>query len=342
MALIDLRSDTVTRPTPAMREAMYTAVVGDDVFGEDPTVNLLEERLARMFGHEAGLFCASGTMTNQIAINVHTRPGDEVICDEGAHIYRFEGGGTMATSGCSMKLIPGDHGRFSVEQLAAALNDPANPHLPVSRLVSVENTANRGGGSTWDLAVVQQLRAACDQHGLALHLDGARIFNAMAVDGHAAAAWGAPFHSVSVCLSKGLGAPVGSVLLGSEAFITRARRVRKRIGGGMRQAGLIAAAGLHALDHHIQRLPLDHRRAGRLGDALAASSGVQAVLPVETNIVVATLAPGVDARNWVARLKAHGVLVSLIGPAMVRLVTHLDVDDEALEQALRVIRSVHP
>ncbi len=342
MALIDLRSDTVTRPTPAMREAMVVAMVGDDVFGEDPTVNALEARMASLFGHEAGLFCASGTMTNQIAINVHTRPGDEVICDEGAHIYRYEGGGTMATSGCSVKLIPGDRGRFSVEQLGAAINDPANPHLPVSRLVSVENTANRGGGSTWDLAVVQQLRAACDRQGLALHLDGARIFNAMAVDGHPPAAWGAPFHSVSVCLSKGLGAPVGSVLLGSEPFITRARRVRKRMGGGMRQAGLLAAAGLHALDHHVLRLPQDHHRASQLRDALAACHWVQALLPVETNIVVATLAPEVDTPGWVARLQESGVLISLIGPGMVRLVTHLDIDDVALEQALEVIRSVHP
>lgn len=342
MPLIDLRSDTVTKPTPAMREAMCAAPVGDDVFGEDPTVNALETRMARLFGHEAGLFCASGTMANQIAINVHTRPGDEVICDEGAHIYRYEGGGTMATSGCSMKLLQGDRGRYTAEQVQEAVNDPANPHLPISRMVSVENSANRGGGSIWSLATVARLRTTCNERGLALHMDGARLFNAMAVDGHTASAWGAPFHSVSICLSKGLGAPVGSVLIGSKEFVDRARRVRKRIGGGMRQAGMLAAAGLYALDHHVARLGEDHRRAQHLGEALSKRTDVHEVLPVETNIVVASLSPGSDPAAMVAKFKEQGVLVALFGPRTVRMVTHLGIDDQAMEQALAAIDSTRP
>ncbi len=338
MRLIDLRSDTVTMPTSAMREAMCAAPVGDDVFGEDPSVNALEERIAGMFGKEDALFCASGTMSNQLAIQVHARPGDEVICDEGAHIYRYEGGGTMANSGCSVALLRGDRGRFTAGQVREAIHDPANPHLAASRLVSVENSANRGGGSTWDLQEVHRIRAVCNAHGLALHLDGARIFNAMAVDGMGPAAWGAPFDSVSVCLSKGLGAPVGSVLAGNKDFIAHARRVRKRTGGGMRQAGMLAAAGLYALDHHVQRLSTDHHRATLLGAAMAGRADVHHVMPVETNIVVASLAPGTDAQAWVAKFREQGILMAVFGPGMVRLVTHLGVDDSALEQALGAIR----
>lgn len=331
---IDLRSDTVTKPTPAMREAMAMAEVGDDVFGEDPTVNVLEKRLAALFGKEAGLFCASGTMTNQVAINAHTRPGDEVICDEGAHIYRYEGGGTMATSGCSIKLLQGDRGRFTAEQVAKAVNDPDNPHFPNTRLVVVENTANRGGGSVWDLGEAERIRAVCTEYGLGLHMDGARIFNAMAADGNTPAAWGAPFDSVSICLSKGLGAPVGSVLVGSYGFISRARRVRKRIGGGMRQAGMLAAAGLFALDHHVERLHDDHARAVRIGEACAALPFVKRVMPVETNIVVVELKPGNPAKELLGKLRDRDILASEFGPAMVRMVTHLDLDDRAVEQVI--------
>lgn len=337
---IDLRSDTVTKPTAAMRAAMAAAPVGDDVFGEDPSVNALEERMAALFGKEAGLFCASGTMANQIAINAHTGPGDEVICDEGAHIYRYEGGGTMATSGCSVKLLHGDRGRFTADQVAEAVNDPGNPHFPVSRLVVVENTSNRGGGSIWDLQQVRGIRAACDAHGLKLHLDGARIYNAMAVDGNDALAWGAPFHSASICLSKGLGAPVGSVLVGSNAFITQARRVRKRLGGGMRQAGILAAAGSFALDHHISRLQEDHARAKRLESALSGLPAVEQVLPVETNIVVVVLRSGRTAKAMLHKLRDQAVLASEFGPNMVRMVTHLDIDDAATEQAIAAWRSI--
>lgn len=338
--IIDLRSDTVTRPTPAMREAMLRAEVGDDVFGEDPTVNALEERLAMMFGHDAAVLCPSGTMTNQIAINVHTRPGDEVICEEGAHVYRYEGGGMMATSGCSVRHVPADRGRFTAEAVVDAVNDRTAAYLANSRLVVVENTVNRGGGAIWELAAVRRIREACDAHDLRLHLDGARLFNAMAADGSTPAQWGALFHSISICLSKGLGAPVGSVLIGPAPFIHQARRVRKRLGGGMRQAGMLAAAGLHALDHHVARLTDDHRRARRIGEALRDHPHVQDVLPVETNIVIHTLRAGHSAAGHVAALAEGGVRCMAIGPRQVRMVTHLDVDDAAVDRVLERLRTI--
>lgn len=338
--LIDLRSDTVTRPTPAMREAMLRAEVGDDVFGEDPTVNALEERLAAMFGHEAAVLCPSGTMTNQIAINVHTRPGDEVICEEGAHVYRYEGGGMMATSGCSVKHVPADRGRFTAKAVIEAVNDRSAAYLANSRMVVVENTANRGGGAIWDMAAVRRIREACDAHDLRLHLDGARLFNAMAVDGSAATQWGALFESLSICLSKGLGAPAGSVLIGPAPFIHQARRVRKRLGGGMRQAGILAAAGLHALEHHVARLPDDHLRARRIGEALHTMPRVDEVMPVVTNIVIYTLREGHSAADHVAALAREGIRCLAIGPRQVRMVTHLDVDDAAIDRVVDRLRSM--
>ncbi|MGB3527441.1 MAG: GntG family PLP-dependent aldolase [Flavobacteriales bacterium] len=331
MSFIDLRSDTVTQPTPAMREAMASAVVGDDVFGEDPTVNALEARVAQLFGHEAGLFCPSGTMANQIAINVHTRPGDEVICEEGAHIYRYESGGTMANSGCSVKFVPADRGRFTAEKVEAAVNDPEAAYLARTRLVNIENSTNRGGGSVWDIAEVKRIRTICDRHGLKMHLDGARIFNAMAVDGNSAAQWGAPFDSISICLSKGLGAPVGSLLVGSKAFILQARRVRKRFGGGMRQAGILAAAGLYALDHHLDRLADDHRRAKQVAAILERCPFVEQMMPVETNIVIITLDQRMTVPSFLPKLKERNILAVQFGPQMVRFVTHLDVDDQAID-----------
>jgi threonine aldolase len=340
--LVDLRSDTVTRPTPGMRAAMAAAEVGDDVFGEDPTVAALEARLALLFGKEAGLFCSSGTMTNQIALNLHTRPGDEVICEEGAHIYRYEGGGLMANSGVSVRFVAADRGRFTAEQVAGAINDPDNPHLARTRLVNVENTSNRGGGSVWALSEVERIRAVCVKHDLALHLDGARIFNAMAADGHRPAEWGAVFDTISICLSKGLGAPVGSVLVGNKASIHEARRVRKRWGGGMRQAGIIAAAGLYALDHHVERLATDHAHASALAAGLEARSYVQHVMPVETNIVVATLCRAEDLDGFLQHLQRHQVRAMAFGPGMVRMVTHLDVDAAGVEQALKAIASFVP
>lgn len=340
--MIDLRSDTVTRPTPGMREAMLRAEVGDDVFGEDPTVNALEERMAALFGHEAALFCSSGTQTNQIAINVHTRPGDEVLCEEGAHIYRYEGGGMMANSGCSVKFLPCDRGRFTAPEVEAAINDANNVHLARTRLVNIENTANRGGGAVWDLNEVKCIRMVCEEHGLMLHMDGARIFNAMQVDGTVPAAWGAAFHSISICLSKGLGAPVGSVLTGSGSFIAEARRVRKRFGGGMRQAGILAAAGLYALDNHVERLTDDHARAKRLEEVIKGRSWVENVVPVDTNIVVFTLKAGVPVDRFLARLKDEGILAVQFGPGMVRMVTHMDVDDDAIALVIDSLERLVP
>lgn len=340
MRIVDLRSDTVTRPSPAMRDAMFSAELGDDVFGEDPTVNLLEQRMATLFGHEAAVFCPSGTMTNQIAINVHTRPGDEVLCEEGAHVYRYEGGGMMATSGCSVKHLPADRGRFTAEAVDAAVNDRAQAYLANTRMVVVENSVNRGGGAIWDIADVKRIRTACDRHGLALHLDGARLFNAMAEDGTTSEQWGGLFDSISICLSKGLGAPVGSILIGSDAFIHQARRVRKRLGGGMRQAGMLAAAGLFALDNNIARLKLDHARARRIGAAAAGMPWCERVLPVDTNIVIYDLAGAEDAKKHVERLMVAGVLAFAIGPRQVRMVTHLDVDEAGTEQVIDAFRSL--
>lgn len=339
MRIVDLRSDTVTRPSPAMRDAMFSAALGDDVFGEDPTVNLLEQRMATLFGHEAAVFCPSGTMTNQIAINVHTRPGDEVLCEEGAHVYRYEGGGMMATSGCSVKHVPADRGRFTAEAVDAAVNDRAQAYLANTRLVVVENSVNRGGGAIWDIEAVKRIRATCDRHGLGLHLDGARLFNAMAEDGTAPVQWGDLFDSISICLSKGLGAPVGSVLLGSGEFIHQARRVRKRLGGGMRQAGFLAAAGLYAIEQHTGRLKDDHERARRIGAEVATMPWCVRVMPVSTNIVIYDLAEGLDARRHVDALLTYGVLAFAIGPAQVRMVTHLDVDDAGIDQVIDAFRN---
>ncbi|MBP7156056.1 MAG: aminotransferase class I/II-fold pyridoxal phosphate-dependent enzyme [Flavobacteriales bacterium] len=337
--MIDLRSDTVTRPTAAMRAVMAAAEVGDDVFGEDPTVNSLEQRVATLFGHETGLFCPSGTMANQIAVNIHTRPGDEIICDEGTHIYRYEGGGTMATSGCSVKFVPSDRGRFTANSVKAAINDPDAQWLARTRLVELENTCNRGGGAVWDLAEVDRIRAVCNTHGLAMHMDGARIFNALSVSKESPDQWGQRFETVSICLSKGLGAPVGSVLVGSNVFMTAARRVRKRLGGGMRQVGILAAACHYALDHHVDRLVEDHARAAQVGSTLAELPYVAEVIPVETNIVIFTLAGDLQAAPFLGQLKTAGVLAAAFGPNMVRMVLHLDVNDTDVEKTIDALQA---
>ena len=338
--MIDLRSDTVVKPTAAMRSAMAAAEVGDDVFGEDPTVIALEERLAALFGHEAGLYCTSGTQTNQIAINVHTRPGDELIGEEGMHIYRYEGGGIMANSGCSVKFVPSDRGRFTAEVVEAAINNAADNYLARTRLVNIENTNNRSGGSVWDLSEVQRIRTVCDRHGLSMHMDGARIFNALAVDGRSPAEWGKPFDSISICLSKGLGAPVGSVLVGSRPFIREARRVRKRFGGGMRQAGIIAAAGIFALDHNLDRLTEDHVRAGQLAAALQHLPCVERVEPADTNIVVFRLKDQAGVQHFLDRLQGSGIIALAFGPGTVRFVTHFEIDDAAITTTIATLQTL--
>src|SRR5262245_28192988 len=272
--MIDIRSDTVTQPTREMLEAMLQAQVGDDVFGEDPTVNALQEKAADLFGKEAALFCPSGTMSNQIGIKIHTQPGDEVICDELAHVYLYEGGGIAANSGASVRLLKGVNGRFTAEQVRQNINRRDDSHLPWTRVVAIENTVNKGGGSTWDLAEIERIRGVCNEYDLALHLDGARLFNAIVARNQSPRDYGRLFHTISICLSKGLGAPAGSLLLGSREFIARAHRYRKLMGGGMRQAGYIAAAGLFALKHNIQRLHEDHAKAKALGAELRSLSYV--------------------------------------------------------------------
>jgi len=329
---IDLRSDTLTQPTPAMKEAMMAAPLGDDVYEEDPTINALQQEAAAMFGKEAALFCPSGTMCNQIAIRVHTRPGDEVICDQWSHIYLYEGGGIAANSLSSVRLLAGDRGRLSAAQILKAIN-PDNVHFPRTSLVSLENTSNKGGGSCYDLKTLSEIRAVCDAHGLAMHLDGARLFNACVAMQYGPAEVGTFFDTISVCLSKGLGAPVGSILLGTQKHIDEAKRVRKMMGGGMRQAGILAAAGQYALHHHIARLEDDHRRAKTLETTLKNLSWVAAVMPVETNIVVfQPVAKFIDRDTLVHLLGERGIGLSSFGENYLRLVTHLDLDDAAISR----------
>ncbi|MHA8073050.1 threonine aldolase family protein [Aquirufa sp. HETE-40SA] len=327
---IELRSDTFTLPTAGMREAMFSAPLGDDVFGEDPTVNALEEKVARLFNKEAALFCVSGTQSNQIAISVHVSKGQEVICDELSHIYLYEGGGIMANAGASVKLLKGDLGRLNVHQIKAAIS-PDDIHACESRLVSLENTVNKGGGSIYTSEAVQEISDFCRSVSIPLHLDGARIFNALVETGQTPAQFGGWFDTISVCLSKGLGAPIGSVLLGSKDFIKKARRVRKRLGGGWRQAGLLAAAGIYALDHQVDRLKEDHARARVIASVCEKLPWVKSILPVSTNIVILELHDGIPSVNKVAELKEKGIYCAPFGPSYVRFVTHLGFDDSALQ-----------
>ncbi|NLO52648.1 MAG: threonine aldolase [Bacteroidales bacterium] len=336
---IDLRSDTVTRPTEAMREAMFSAPVGDDVFGEDPSVIQLEEYAARLFDMEAALFCPSGTMTNQLAIKVHTQPGDEVICDHTAHIYIHEGGGIAFHSGCSVRLLAGNRGRFTAQDVEENINT-IDVHHPVTRLVSIENTCNKGGGSIWDFDEIIRIRRACTENGLNLHLNGDRIFNALAATGDEPAHFGRAFDSISVCLSKGLGAPVGSLLLGGSDFIRQARRFRRMMGGGMRQAGYLAAAGSYALHNNIPRLADDHARAKTLGAVVQELSFVEEVLPVETNIVLFRLNEAMPAGNFIKMLAEKEMLVVPFGKQYIRMVTHLDINDDHLEEACSLLRKM--
>lgn len=336
---INLVSDTVTRPTLAMLDAMMQAQVGDDVFQEDPTINQLQQHAAALFGKEAALFCPSGTMTNQIAIKVHTQPLDEVICDHTSHIYQYETGGYAFNSGVAVKLIHGQNGKITAEQVAASIN-PDYDWLPQSRLVVLENTCNKGGGSIYTLDEIRPIQALCRERGLALHLDGARLFNALVETGETTEAVGEAFDSISICLSKGLGAPVGSLLIGDRDFIRQARRYRKVMGGGMRQAGYLAAGGLFALQNHVQRLKIDNQRARILGDLLATLPYVERVAPVQSNIVIFDLVAGLTAADCIARLATHGIQASAFGPQSVRFVTHLDLTDAMIDRVLTVLPSL--
>jgi len=336
---IDLRSDTVTKPTAGMLDAMMNAKVGDDVYGEDPTVNALEKKLADMFGKQAAIYCASGTMTNQIAINVHVRPGDEVICDQTAHIYNYEGGGIARNTSASVRLLQGDRGRFTADDVLANIN-PDNIHAARTKLVEVENTVNKAGGSYWDINEIRKIRAVVDQSGLKFHMDGARLFNALVETGETPKQYGDLFDSISICLSKGLGAPVGSVLLGTQGFINEARRTRKAFGGAMRQAGFMAAAGVYALDNHIVKLKEDHQRAKVIAEVLAKQAYVDKVLPAQTNIVIFKLNKTLSDKDFVNYLKEKNIHCSIFGLQTIRMVTHLDFTDEMLEEVILALKSI--
>ncbi len=338
---IDLRSDTVTKPSPGMRQAMLFAEVGDDVFGEDPTVNELQERVAEILDKEAALFLVSGTMGNQLAIKAHTQPGDEVIIEATSHAMNFEGGAGAVLSGVQFFGIPGCRGIFDVAQVEAAIR-PDDVHFPVTRLVVIENTHNRGGGAVFPLSKIREVRELASTRGLRMHMDGARLWNACIASGISPAEYAAPFDSVSVCLSKGLGCPVGSLIAGSKEFTKRAHRFRKMVGGGTRQAGVLAAAGVYALDHHLQRLEEDHRKARRLAQGLANIRNI-IINPkeVETNILYFNTAPsGRGASEIAAALKERGVLVHPTSKDLIRTVTHMDVSFDQIDQALNVIEAI--
>jgi threonine aldolase len=321
---INLVSDTVTKPTPEMLQYMFSAQVGDDVYKQDPTVIELEKRIAALFGKEAALFFPSGTMANQTAIKLHTQPGEQLIADKWAHVFNYEGGGVAFNSGVSCSLLDGHRGMITAKQVAAAITDPEFYHSPLTSLVCVENTTNKGGGACYDLLELRNIKAVCDAHQLKFHMDGARIWNALVANKENPKQYGEIFDTISVCLSKGLGAPIGSVLIADAKTIHRALRIRKQLGGGMRQVGYLAAAGLYALDHHIDRLAEDHRRAKELGQQLAALSWVSVVEPVETNIVIFSVQATINENLVQDYLKQKGIAISSMGHGKLRLVTHLD------------------
>jgi len=339
--MIDFRSDTVTRPTTEMLKAMFAAEVGDDVLGDDPTVNALEAKAAAMFGMEAALFCASGTMANQIAIKAHTQPGDEVICHKLSHVYYYEGGGIAMNSGASVCLLEGDQGRITAADVAAHINPPADPHRPLTKLVTVENTMNKGGGSIYDFNELIAIGEVCSKNGLKFHLDGARLFNALVETNETPADYGQLFDSISICISKGLGAPVGSVLIGNKEFIRRARRIRKVYGGGMRQAGYLAAACIYALDENVDRLRIDHKKAKQLESLLQSLSYVESVMPVQTNLVFFKLKPELPVADFLQTLRENGIHAMALAPQEVRFVTHLDITDEMMVKVEKVLRAMH-
>jgi len=337
---INLISDTVTRPTPAMLEAMMSAKVGDDVFGDDPTVNELQAKVAGHFGVEAALFFPSGTMANQTAIKLHTQPGDQLICDTFAHVYNFEGGGASFNSGVSCRLVPGQRGMMSVSQVQGAIN-PSDIHSPPTRLVCIENTTNKGGGACWDFGALESIGELCRERGLHYHLDGARLWNALVHKGEDPKAYGGLFDTISVCFSKGLGCPVGSALLGPAQTIQRALRVRKILGGGMRQAGFLAAAAIHAMDHHIERLAEDHVHAREIGEVLGGLGFIHKVEPIETNIIIFELdTQAMPESTFLALLAENRVSISNMGQGKLRMVTHLDYSPGMHRHFLKLLRAL--
>jgi len=331
---IDLISDTVTRPTNSMLDAMMSADVGDDVFKSDPTVNKLQEMAASLFGMEDALFFPSGTMANQTAIKLHTQPGDKLFCDKWAHVYNYEGGGAAFNSGVSCKLIDGDRGMFTAEQLKVASAGRADIHVPYSSLVCVENTTNKGGGACWEFEELKKIKQVCIDNNLDYHLDGARLFNALVAKNETPKQYGELFDTISICLSKGLGAPVGSILLGTKEHIAKALRIRKLFGGAMRQVGFIAAAGIYALENNIERLADDHKKAKDIEQVLNTLSYIKKVEPVETNIIIFYVKDNLNADDFISKMEEKNILLTPMGDGKIRIVTHLDFTDNMLEKLL--------
>jgi threonine aldolase len=331
---IDLISDTVTRPTKGMLDAMMNAKVGDDVFKSDPTVNELQEKVATLFGMEDALFFPSGTMANQTAIKIHTQPGDRMFCDKWAHVYNYEGGGAAFNSGVTSHLIDGERGMFTAEQLKVAVSGRADIHVPYNKLVCIENTTNKGGGACWDFEELKKIQKIAKENELAFHLDGARLFNALVAKNETPQQYGELFDTISICLSKGLGAPVGSILLGTKEHIAKALRVRKLFGGAMRQAGFLAAAAIFALDNNVARLADDHSKAKKIGALLETCSYVKKVEPIETNIVIFYVNESIDPMDFIAKMESKGILLISMGQGKIRIVTHLDFTEVMLEKLL--------
>jgi len=338
--MINLISDTVTKPTPEMLDFMFHAQVGDDVFQQDPSVIALQDKMADLFGMEAALYFPSGTMANQTAIKLHTQQGEQLICDKWAHVYNFEGGGAAFNSGISCHLLDGDHGMFSAQQLKEAIHDKENIHLPLSSLVAVENTTNKGGGACWDFEEILKIKEVCKENDLSFHLDGARLFNALVAKNETPKQYGEVFDTISICLSKGLGAPVGSVLLGSKESIKKALRIRKLFGGAMRQAGYLAAAGIYALEHHVDRLAIDHQHAKMIGKALENCSLIKEVEPIETNIIIFYLNATITQADFMLKLEKHAILLSSMGEGKLRMVTHLDISKAMVDRVVEVLENL--
>lgn len=340
MKEIDLRSDTVTKPTTGMLQAIMSAEVGDDVYKEDPSVNKLEEKLAKMFGMDEALFFPTGSMANQAAIKLHTQPSEQLICDKWAHVYNYEGGGASFNSGVSCKLLDGNRGMITAEQVEENINPPDFYHSPLTTLVCLENTTNKGGGACYDLNEIKKIKKVCEKHNLGLHLDGARLFNALVAKNEDPKEYGKIFDTISVCLSKGLGTPMGSVLIGNKKLMKNAMRVRKVLGGGMRQIGFMAAAGIYALDNHVERLATDHKRAAEIGEVLQGQAYVKEVEPVETNIVIFYLQNSSDEAKFMKQLQKENIRISNMGQGKLRIVTHLDYSEEMHQKFIKVLRSV--
>jgi threonine aldolase len=339
--IVDLRSDTVTKPSKEMLDAMFSAKVGDDVFGEDPSINELQEFAANYFGKEAALFCSSGTQTNQIAINVHVKPGGEVICHEESHIYKYEGGGIAKNSGASVRLLQGNRGRITKEQIEKWINPEHDVHFPLTQLISIEDTANRGGGAIYDFREIEKISEFSRKMNIPLHLDGARLMNSLVETGIDPIKYASNFDSISLCLSKGLGAPVGSILIGTKEFIKKAHRVRKVLGGGMRQAGILAAGGLFALKENVKHLKIDHIHAKALESNLQEIHWIQEIIPVQTNIVVAVLKNEQNRDLIIEKLKEKNIKTIAFGPGMIRFVTHLDINSHQIEYTIQEVKKIN-